>query len=522
MYKIWKGVFLVELDMDLQSIQEVRNIVKLAKKAQLKYLEFTQEQVDKIVKFVAETAFLKSMELAEHAVKETGMGVVTHKRLKNETGSMAVYDSIKNEKTVGIIHEDGRNKMVEVAYPFGVIAGIIPTTNPTSTAIFKSLIALKTKNAIVFSPHPRAAQCTIEALKICHDAAVQAGAPEDLIGWISNPSMEATVELMKHKDINLILATGGGGLVKAAYSSGKPAYGVGPGNVPCYVEKSANIQKSISMIIDSKSFDNGTLCSSEQSIIVDETVKELVLRELKKNGAYLLNKEEKSKLEKIISPSPRMLNPAIVGQSALKIAGMAGISVPIDTRVLIAEETQVGKDIPFSIEKLSPILGLYIAKTYEEAKNYCHMLLNIGGRGHSLALHTNNDEIARDFAIEMPVSRILVNTLSSIGAVGSTTALAPTLTLGCGSFGGNITSDNVSARHLINIKRMAYGIKEVHIPKQLETTSSYPEFSEDREVGTIVNQVLNNFHIKGKADSKTIAAVVSQVLQNYQKSEHLA
>jgi acetaldehyde dehydrogenase (acetylating) len=507
----------VQLDHDLQSVQEMRGAVERAKEAQLKYMTFSQEQVDEIVQKAAAAAYAKSLQLAQMAVKETGMGIVEHKKIKNEVGSMAVYESIKDEKTVGIIREDRVSKVTEVAYPYGIIAGIIPTTNPTSTAIFKALIALKTRNAIVVSPHPRAVKCTVEALKICSEAAVQAGAPEGLIGWISQPSMGATNELMKHRDVNLILATGGGGLVRAAYSSGKPAYGVGPGNVPCYIEKTAKVAKSVSMIIDSKSFDNGTICATEQSIVVDRNIKEMTMREMRNNGAYLLNNEEKARLEKVISPAPGKLNPDIVGQYARKIAEMAGIAVPESTRVLVAEETRVGKDIPFSIEKLSPIFALYTAESYQEAKEICLKLLNLGGRGHSLSLHTNDEEVAKDFALEMPVSRLMVNTLSSIGAVGATTGLMPSLTLGCGSFGGNITSDNVTARHLINIKRLAYGIKEVSIPKP--SPSSFLTEKEDtgkQDVNHIVDQVLQQISPTGEVDAKMIAEMVDQVMQKYQ------
>ncbi|WP_436376737.1 acetaldehyde dehydrogenase (acetylating) [Cytobacillus sp. BC1816] len=507
----------MQFDHDLQSMQEMRDAVKRAKEAQLKYLAFTQQQVDEIVKKAADAAYAKSLALAQMAVEETGMGIVEHKKIKNEVGSKAVYESIKDEKTVGIIHEDRVNKVTEIAYPYGIIAGIIPTTNPTSTAIFKALIALKTRNAIVVSPHPRAVKCTVEALKIVNEAAILAGAPEGLIGWISKPSMGATNELIKHRDINLILATGGGGLVRAAYSSGKPAYGVGPGNVPCYIEKTAKVAQSVKMIVDSKSFDNGTICATEQSIVVDRNIKEMTMRELRNNGAYLLDNQEKAALEKVISPSTGKLNPDIVGQCAVKIASMAGIQVPEDTRVLIAEETGVGKDIPFSIEKLSPVFALYTAESYQEAKEICLQLLNLGGRGHSLSIHTNDDAVAKDFALEMPVSRMMVNTLSSIGAVGATTGLMPSLTLGCGSFGGNITSDNVTARHLINIKRMAYGTKEVTIPKPASSSSiAEKEQAGSRDVDHIVNQVLQQVSPNGEVDAKMIADMVNQVMKKYQ------
>ncbi|WP_210366970.1 acetaldehyde dehydrogenase (acetylating) [Bacillus sp. REN3] len=501
----------MQLDTDLQSIHEMRQAVEKAKKAQEAYLSFSQEQVDRIVKAAAEAAFDQSLELAVMAVEETGMGVVEHKKIKNEVGSRAVYESIKDEKTVGVINEDPVNKVTEIAYPFGLVAGIIPTTNPTSSAIFKALISLKTRNAIVVSPHPRARKCSIEALKICHDAAVKAGAPEGIIGWISTPSMEATNELMKHRDVNVILATGGGGLVRAAYSSGKPAYGVGPGNVPAYIEKSANVAKAVSMILDSKTFDNGTICATEQAIVVDKNIVEMARRELRNNGAYFVTGDKKAKLEKLISPYPGKLNPEIVGQNAEKIAKMAGVEVPAGTRVLIAEETKVGKDIPFSIEKLSPLFALYVANTFEDAKNYCIKLLRLGGLGHSLSLHTNDDEAAKAFGMAMPVSRMLVNTLSSIGAVGATTGLLPSLTLGCGSYGGNITADNITARHLINIKRIAYGIKEVNIPKPSSNCQSFKK--EEENLSEIVDQVIKQLKPDGMPDARTIADMVNEVVK---------
>lgn len=507
----------MQFDKDLQSLQEMRDAVEKAKAAQQVYLDFSQEQVDRIVERVAEAAYSKALELAKMAVEETRMGVVEHKKIKNEVGSRAVYESIKNEKTVGIVHEDRANKVVEVASPFGVVAGIIPTTNPTSTAIFKTLISLKTRNALVVSPHPRAMNCTVEALKICSRAAVEAGAPEGLIGWISNPSMEATNELMKHKDVNLILATGGSGLVRAAYSSGKPAYGVGPGNVPVYIEKTAKVDQAVKMIVDSKTFDNGTICATEQAIVVDLNIQQMAIRELKNNGAYFLNSEEKAKMEKVISPIPKKLNPNIVGQNAVKIAEMAGITVPSDTRILVAEETKVAKDVPFSIEKLAPIFPLYTAKNDEQARELCLSLLNLGGRGHSLSLHTNDDAVAKTFALEMPVSRLMVNTLSSVGAVGGTTGLKPSFTLGCGSFGGNITSDNVTARHLLNIKRMAYGTKEVTIPKpSVSFTSASSDIKDHQEVQEIVNEVMNQLKPQGPIDSAAISEMVNQALQKYQ------
>lgn len=498
------------LDADLLALQEMRSAVIKAKQAQLKYMGFTQEQVDRIVKAVADAAYEKSAELGDLAVKETGMGVAAHKKIKNEVGSKAVYESIKDLKTVGVIGEDKVKKMVEIAAPFGVIAAIIPTTNPTSTAFFKTLIALKTRNAIVVSPHPYAIQCTSEALKVCDQAAVAAGAPEGLIQCLTMSSMDATQQLMKHKDIDLIVATGGGGLVKAAYSSGKPAYGVGPGNVPVYIERSAKIGKAVEDIINSKSFDYGTICATEQAMVIDRNVVELVKRELKKNDAYILNDEEKALMEKVISPIPGKVNPEIVGKSPQRIAHLAGISLPEGTRVIVGLETEVGKNVPFSLEKLSPVFAMYIARDVAHAKELCLSLLNLGGRGHSLSIHTETDAIAREFALEMPVSRILVNTMSSVGAVGGTTGLMPSMTLGCGTFGGNITSDNLTAKHLLNIKRMAYGIKEVQLPKHQEQTS---EVNEDQVLSSVIQNVGSNDEV----DPEMVKDLVSEILKQLSK-----
>lgn len=505
------------IDYDLLAIQEMREAVRKAKEAQLKYKLFSQEQVDTVVRSVAEAACHKAYELAVLAVEETGMGVIEHKKLKNEVGSKSVFEWIKDEKTVGIIKEDRLNRLLEIAAPFGVVAAVIPTTNPTSTAIFKTLIALKTGNAIVASPHPSAVQCTLEALKICDKAAREAGAPEGLIGWLSYKSMEATQGLMKHPDTHLILATGGSGLVKAAYSSGKPAYGVGPGNVPVYIEKTANLQQAAAMIVDSKSFDHGTICASEQSIVADSVIYDSVIRELKRHGAYLLNPEEKRRVEKVLSPELGKINSKIVGKSAAYIARLAGIHVDKSVRVLVGEEREVGPEFPFSLEKLSPVLGLFMSENSKEAKEICTRLLDLGGRGHSFTIHTENEQVVRTFSLELPVSRILVNTLATMGAVGSTTALAPSFTLGCGTFGGNITGDNITARHLITTKRVAYGLKDVVIPK--EGSDSHPMSSisvknEEEQLNAIVKNVMAaTVEKNGRVNEADVAIVVASVLK---------
>lgn len=500
-----------QLDADLLALQEMRTAVQTAKEAQRKYMDYSQEQVDAIVKAVADAAFQESARLAQMAVEETGMGVAAHKKIKNEVGSRDVYNSIKDLKSVGIVGEDSANKIVEVAAPFGVVAAIIPTTNPTSTAFFKTLIALKTRNAIVVSPHPYAVKCTAEALNVCDAAAVAAGAPAGLIQCLTMSSMEATQQLMTHRDINLILATGGGALVKAAYSSGKPAYGVGPGNVPVYLERTANIQRAVKQIVDSKSFDYGTICATEQAIVVDKNIAEMVKRELKKNSAYFLSEEEKQRMEKVISPTVGKVNPAIVGKSPATIAKLANIQLPEGTRVIIGMEERVGKDVPFSLEKLSPVFALYIANDIAHAKELCLSLLDLGGRGHSLSLHTEDDQVARQFAVEMPVSRILVNTMSSVGAVGGTTGLMPSMTLGCGTFGGNITSDNVTAKHLLNIKRMAYGTKEVQLPSHQESS-----IVQEPQTEQVVDEVLKQVQSTEQVDPELVKNLVSEIVKQLQ------
>ena len=364
-------------------------------------------------------------------------------------------------KTVGIVNEDHEKKVFEVASPIGVIAAIIPSTNPTSTAIYKALIALKGRNAVVFSPHPSATRCINETARLIAEAAERAGAPKDVISCMKLPSMEGTQELMKHPLTSLILATGGTGLVRAAYSAGKPAFGVGPGNVPAYVEKTAGVAKAVRDILTGKCFDNGTLCSSEQSIICDEAVKDAVLEELKKQGAHICSYQEKAQLERTIQTPRRTLNTKIVGKPAEKIAEMAGFGVPAGIRALVAHADGVGPDYPISMEKLSPVLAFYVVEDWKEGCAKCIEILNFGGLGHTLSLHTNDAEVVRQFGLRKPAFRICVNTPAALGAVGYTTNLFPSMTLGCGAAGGNITSDNISPLHLINLKRVAYGVRDV-------------------------------------------------------------
>ena len=449
------------MDKDLESIHEARSLLQAAHAAWLKFEHFTEEQVERILLEMSKTGIANAEPLAKIAVEETGYGNIEHKTLKNLFCADDVYRAIRPMKTVGIVNEDHEKKVFEVASPIGVIAAIIPSTNPTSTAIYKSLIALKGRNAIVFSPHPSATRCINETARLIAEAAERAGAPKDVISCMKLPSMEGTQELMKHPLTSLILATGGTGLVRAAYSAGKPAFGVGPGNVPAYIEKTAGVAKAVRDILTGKCFDNGTLCSSEQSIICDEAVKDAVLEELKKQGAHICSYQEKAQLERTIQTPRRTLNTKIVGKPAEKIAEMAGFSVPAGTRALVAHADGVGPDYPISMEKLSPVLAFYVVQDWKEGCAKCIEILNFGGLGHTLSLHTNDAEVVRQFGLRKPAFRICVNTPAALGAVGYTTNLFPSMTLGCGAAGGNITSDNISPLHLINLKRVAYGVRDV-------------------------------------------------------------
>lgn len=458
-------------DIDLQSIQEVRNYLEEAKTAQKIMAKMTQSEIDHIVESMVKAAREEAERLAAMAVEETGFGNVADKTTKNLFAANDVYNSIKDVKTVGVIRRDEENRVWEVAQPVGIVAGIVPSTNPTSTVIFKSLIAVKAGNAIIFSPHPAAAKCTVEAARIMQEAAERAGAPKGLISCITQPTMAATNELMKHKLTDVILATGGPGLVRAAYSSGKPAYGVGPGNVPVYIHESANIEKAVELIIESKTFDYGTICASEQALLVDESIKEKVVAELKQQGAYFLNEEEKQKVASIIMVNGS-LNAKIVGKTPQVIAEMAGIEVPADVKVLVAEETGVGKEYPFSIEKLSPTLAFYTVKDMQAASELAQKLLDAGGLGHTVGIHAEDEKVIEAYTIDKPAGRIIVNAGTTFGAIGATVNVKPSLTLGCGAIGNNVTSDNVTVNHLFNIKRVAFGVRQM--PKKEESAQNEP------------------------------------------------
>ncbi|MRH41130.1 acetaldehyde dehydrogenase (acetylating) [Aquibacillus halophilus] len=485
----------MKLDDDLQAIQEVRNALQQAKEAQAFLGKMSQIQIDEIVLGLSEAATEHSETLATIAVKETGFGNVVDKTAKNLFASVQVYEGIKNLKTVGIINKDEVKKVWEVAQPVGVIAGIVPSTNPTSTVIFKSLIALKSRNAIVFSPHPSAQKCTLEAVTILRAAVKKMGAPEDVIQCLTKLSMSATKELMAHTDTDLILATGGTAMVKSAYSSGKPAYGVGPGNVPVYFHTSADLGQSVKQIIQSKTFDYGTICASEQAIVVDLQIKKALKQELERQGAYFLNDDEKTKVAAIIMAGSGM-NPGIVGKSPQVIAEIAGITIPIDCDLLIAEEQEIGINHPFSVEKLCPILALYTATDWIEGRELCGKLLELGGLGHTLGIHCLEESVIEAFGLEMPASRIIINSGTTFGGIGATTGIQPSLTLGCGTFGNNITTDNIGPMHLLNIKRVAFGVREMEAPvktaqkKQEDLLQVQTQVNRD-EVFNIVKSILS-------------------------------
>ncbi|MBI4456528.1 MAG: acetaldehyde dehydrogenase (acetylating) [Acidobacteria bacterium] len=449
-------------DKDLQSIQEARTLVNEAYEAQQHLSQFSQEQVDAIVDKMAYAAQSQSEGLAKLAVEETGYGNIPDKTIKNRFAAENIYRYIRPVKTVGVIKEDRQNGIVEIATPAGVVCAVIPSTNPTSTAIYKILICIKARNCIVLSPHPAAAHCIEETTRVMKEAAHEAGLPHGCISCMRIPTIEGTTELMKHKYTSLILATGGMGLVKAAYSSGKPAFGVGPGNVPAYVDRSADVQKAIQDILAGKCFDYGTLCSSEQAIVADRPVAQEVFEKLKRSGAYILSSEEVEKLNRIVMIQNRSLNTAIVGKSAKRIAEMAGISVPADTRALVGKIEGVGRDYPLSIEKLSPILAFYVVDGWKKGCERCNEILRFGGTGHTLAVHADDPNVVHQFALHKLAFRIVVNTPASHGSIGYTTNLVPSLTLGCGTWGGNITTDNISALNLINIKRLAYETRPIH------------------------------------------------------------
>lgn len=444
-----------ELDPDLVALQEVRDAVARAKRACEAIHTYDQARADALCAAMAKAASAAAFDLARLAVEETGIGRVHYKVLKNLFGAEGGWASIQREKTVGVISRDEKSGIIEVATPAGVIAGIIPTTNPTSTAIHKALIAVKGKNAIVISPHPRARRCIGETVEVMRRAIERAGGPSDLVIALSNPTIESTGALMKHRDVALILATGGSGLVKAAYSSGKPAYGVGPGNVPTYIDRTADIAWAAEAITSSQSFDNATLCCSEQALVLDRPIAERLVAELVKRGAHVCDEQQTKQLARLCNHGGHM-NADVVGLDPWRIAEMAGFHVPQQTSILLAYQGGVGAEWPLSIEILAPVLSLHVVDGWEQGCRTCIEMLEYGGLGHTLSIHAKDERVLEAFFLEKPANRILVNGPASQGAVGYSTNLVPSMSLGCGPQAGNITSDNITARHLINIKRVAY------------------------------------------------------------------
>ncbi|MGA9363178.1 MAG: aldehyde dehydrogenase family protein [Bacteroidota bacterium] len=444
------------MDKDLQSIQQARELVKRAVEAQLEFRNFSQEKVDRVCYAMAEAGYSAATELGRMAYEETGFGKPEDKKLKNEFGTRRTWESIKDLKTVGVIRTDSKKKIVEIAEPMGVVAALIPSTNPTSTVMFKAIICVKGRNAMVAGPHPRAVNCTTEAVHLLADAAEKEGAPRGLISSMSVVTIEGTKELLRHRDVDLILATGSSAMVRDAYSVGKPAYGVGSGNVPVFIERTANIKKAVADLVSGKLFDYGTLCSTESAVVCDAPIKSQVVEEFKKRGGYFVTSEERSKLDRTMFDLRGTINPEVVGKPAAYIANKAGFSVPPETTVLIAELKGVGREYPLSREKLSPVLSFYTEDGWRDACHRCIELLKFGGLGHTLVIHSNDEDIIMKFALEKPSFRVLVNTQAALGAVGYTTGLDPSMTLGPGTLGGSIISENVTARHLIQVKRLAY------------------------------------------------------------------
>ena len=470
-----------ERDRDLESIQEARQLGRAAVEAQRQLEGCTQEQIDVIVEEMAAAGLAHSEHLAELAHDETGFGNVPDKVLKNNFVLKDVVEAMRGMRTVGVLREDREHGVREIAEPVGVVAGIIPSTNPTSTAFFKCLIALKARCGIVLSPHPTAAQCVKASAEIMAEAAHKAGAPNGIIGCMSSVTMQGTRELMHGRETDIILATGGIGLVRAAYSAGKPAYGVGPGNVPAYIEETANVPKAVRDVISGTTFDNGTLCSSEQAIVCDRIIKDEVLEQARANGGHLLTPDECDRLAAVLITDRLLVNTDYVGRPATTIANAAGIKVPEKTRVLICPVGGVGKKYPLSHEKLSPVLAFYVVDDWQEGCQRCTELLRFGGMGHTMVIHSGNDDIVLEFGLRKPAHRVLVNTVAALGAVGHTTHLFPSMTLGCGSWGNNITSDNIGPQHLLNVKRLAYETRE-YIPKEVVEPATISDQNERTEL----------------------------------------
>jgi len=482
-----------EFDKDLRSIQEARDLVSNAFEAWKLWSKASQAQVDKVCEAMAAVAYNNAGALGIQAHEETGYGVPEHKRLKNEFASKNVWESIKDIKTVGVINHDATKKIYEIAWPVGVIAGLTPSTNPTSTVMFKILVAVKARNAIIIAPHPSAAKCSYETARMMAQAAEENGAPPGLISCMQNISLDGTNTLMRHKYTALILATGGSPMVRAAHSTGKPAIGVGPGNVPVYVDRSADIEKAARYITASKAFDHSTICATEQSVVADKPIADRLSRLMQKEGAYFTDPGETQLLRKLLFHPDGSMNTAVVGKSAEFIAGMAGFDIPRGTRILVTPLKKTGKDEPLSREKLTTVLGWYEEEGWEAGCERCIELIQFGGRGHSLMIHATDQNVIMAFGLEKPVFRIGVNTMGTLGAIGLTTGVMPSMTLGSGGVGGSISGDNITTTHLMDIKRLAY---EISTPPPAALVPGTPKPGPtareiEKIVQNIVEEILN-------------------------------
>lgn len=450
----------MEFDKDLMARQEARAAAKAAKEAQHKLADMPQEQLDAIVEAVAKAFSREAAMLADMAVRETGFGNVEDKITKNRFASETVAEAVRGMKTVGLLREVPGKKLWEIGIPVGVIAAIVPSTNPTSTVCYKAMVAIKAGNPIIFSPHPKAIVCTRKAAEIVAAAAEASGAPKGSVQCLSIPSMDGCKELMTAPEVRLILATGGPAMVKSAYSSGKPAIGVGAGNGPAYIHHSADVTEALQQIVKSKTFDNGTVCASEQSIIAERAMESRILEEGRKLGFYFMDEKEADALGKRLFRPNGTLNPEVVGKSALHLANLAGFTVPGSTKVLVAREQEAGPSRPYSMEKLCPVLAFYVMDSEDAVLNKCIEILDHEGSGHTFSMHCNDETVVRKFAAKIPVSRLLVNTPSALGGIGASTGLFPALTLGCGAVGGSSSSNNISPLDLINVRRVAWGVGE--------------------------------------------------------------
>jgi acetaldehyde dehydrogenase (acetylating) len=500
-------------DKDLIAQQEARDAVEAASFAFQSVAKLDQAKIDEICEAMSQVALAESARLGKLANEETGFGKAEDKREKNRFAAEDVWNYFRTLKTVGVVNDSG--SVVEIASPRGVVAAIIPSTNPTSTAIYKIIIAIKSRNTIVLSPHPSAAGCIAETTRVMRDAAIKTGLPADAILCLKTSTIEGTETLMKHRKTAVILATGGTGLVRAAYSSGKPAFGVGPGNVPVFIERSANIEKAVADVLTGTCFDNGTICASEQSVVVDAPVEGQVREQFKQQGGHFLNQSDADAVAKVLLTPQRTLNAAIVGKSAAFIANLAGISIPDGTRCLLADCGGVGRDFPWSIEKLSPTLAFFVADGVEQGANRCQEILQFGGMGHTAGMHSQDRAAAINYGQQMPAARVIINSPTTHGAIGFSTDLPPSMTLGCGSWGGNVTSDNISPLHLMDIKRVAFETRPVNAarPAAASKSVSTPPLARRQTTASReqIAAIVDSFLSKKMAETQAPASVPAPV-----------